>query len=40
MYPEGGWTAEKVAKNFDSVLAGYMTAPGMDITIKKPEANK
>ncbi|MEX2554437.1 MAG: SDR family NAD(P)-dependent oxidoreductase, partial [Actinomycetota bacterium] len=37
MYAEGGWTAEKVAKNFDSVLANYMTKPGMDITIKKPE---
>ena len=30
------WTAEKVAKNFDTVLANFMTPPGMDIKIKKP----
>ena len=36
MYSADGWNAEKVAKNFDSILANYMTKPGMDITIRKP----
>ena len=36
MYSASGWTASDVAKNFDSVLANYMTPPGMDIRIKKP----
>ncbi len=37
MYQAGGWKPADVAKQFDTILAGYMTAPGMDITIKKPE---
>jgi NAD(P)-dependent dehydrogenase (short-subunit alcohol dehydrogenase family) len=37
MNKPGGWTAEEIAKNFDTVLGLYMTAPGMDITIKKPD---
>jgi NAD(P)-dependent dehydrogenase (short-subunit alcohol dehydrogenase family) len=37
MYKPGGWTADEIAANFDTVLAQYMTPPGMDITIKKPE---
>jgi NAD(P)-dependent dehydrogenase (short-subunit alcohol dehydrogenase family) len=37
MSQPGGWTADDVAKNFDTVLGLYMTAPGMDITIKKPD---
>jgi len=37
MYRPGGWTADEVAKNFDTVLAQYMTPPGMDITIRKPD---
>ena len=37
MSQPGGWTADDVAKNFDTVLGQYMTAPGMDITIKKPD---
>ena len=37
MSQPSGWTADDVAKNFDTVLGLYMTAPGMDITIKKPE---
>jgi len=36
MASSDGWTAEKVAKNFDTVLANFMTTPGMDIKIKKP----
>ena len=37
MNKPGGWTAEEIAKNFDTVLGLYMTAPGMDITIRKPD---
>ena len=37
MFQPGGWKPADVAKHFDTILAGYMTAPGMDITIKKPE---
>ena len=37
MYQPGGWTADQIAANFDTVLAQYMTPPGMDITIKKPD---
>jgi NAD(P)-dependent dehydrogenase (short-subunit alcohol dehydrogenase family) len=37
MSQPGGWTADDVAKQFDTVLGLYMTAPGMDITIRKPE---
>jgi NAD(P)-dependent dehydrogenase (short-subunit alcohol dehydrogenase family) len=37
MNKPGGWTAEEIAKNFDTVLGQYMTAPGMDITIRKPD---
>jgi NAD(P)-dependent dehydrogenase (short-subunit alcohol dehydrogenase family) len=37
MNKPGGWTAEEVAKNFDTVLGLYMTKPGMDITIRKPD---
>jgi 3-oxoacyl-[acyl-carrier protein] reductase len=36
MYSADGWDAEKVARNFDSVLANFMTTPGMDIKIRKP----
>jgi NAD(P)-dependent dehydrogenase (short-subunit alcohol dehydrogenase family) len=37
MNKPGGWTAEEIAKNFDTVLGLYMTTPGMDITIRKPD---
>ena len=37
MFKPGGWTAEEVGRNFDSVLAEYMMPPGMDIVLKKPE---
>src|SRR6266567_571268 len=37
MSQPSGWTADDVAKNFDTVLGLYMTQPGMDITIKKPD---
>jgi NAD(P)-dependent dehydrogenase (short-subunit alcohol dehydrogenase family) len=37
MYHAGGWKPADVAKHFDTILAGYMTSPGMDITIKKPD---
>jgi NAD(P)-dependent dehydrogenase (short-subunit alcohol dehydrogenase family) len=37
MYKPGGWKAEEVAKSFDAILGQYMTPPGMDITIRKPE---
>ena len=37
MSQPSGWTADDVAKNFDTVLGLYMTTPGMDITIKKPD---
>ena len=37
MYKEGGWTAEEIADNFDTVLGEYMAPPGLDVTVKKPE---
>jgi NAD(P)-dependent dehydrogenase (short-subunit alcohol dehydrogenase family) len=37
MSQPSGWTADDVAKNFDTVLGLYMTPPGMDITLKKPD---
>ncbi|MGZ4128950.1 MAG: SDR family NAD(P)-dependent oxidoreductase [Actinomycetota bacterium] len=37
MFKPGGWTADEVAANFDTVLGQYMTPPGMDITIRKPD---
>jgi NAD(P)-dependent dehydrogenase (short-subunit alcohol dehydrogenase family) len=37
MYQPGGWTAEQVAANFDTILAHHMTPPGMDIALRKPE---
>ena len=37
MYKPGGWTADEVADNFDTLLAQHMTPPGMDITIQKPD---
>lgn len=41
MFQDGGWTAEQIAAHFDTVLAGYMTTPGMDIKLNKPkEADK
>jgi NAD(P)-dependent dehydrogenase (short-subunit alcohol dehydrogenase family) len=40
MYKPGGWTAEEVAANFDTILGQYMTPPGMDIVLKKPEPKK
>ena len=40
MFKPGGWTAEEIAKNFDTILGQYMTAPGMDIKINKPGGEK
>jgi NAD(P)-dependent dehydrogenase (short-subunit alcohol dehydrogenase family) len=40
MYKPGGWTAEEVAANFDTILAGYMTEPGMDLKLNKPGDKK
>jgi NAD(P)-dependent dehydrogenase (short-subunit alcohol dehydrogenase family) len=37
MYKPDGWTADEIAANFDTILAGYMTAPGMDIALNKPK---
>ena len=37
MYKAGGWTAEEIADHFDTVLGEYMMAPGLDVTVKKPE---
>ncbi|HEX9712912.1 MAG TPA: SDR family NAD(P)-dependent oxidoreductase [Actinomycetota bacterium] len=37
MFQPGGWTAEQIAANFDTILGQYMTPPGMDIKIRKPE---
>jgi NAD(P)-dependent dehydrogenase (short-subunit alcohol dehydrogenase family) len=40
MYKPGGWTPDEIAKNFDTILANYMTPPGMDIAIRKPDKDK
>jgi NAD(P)-dependent dehydrogenase (short-subunit alcohol dehydrogenase family) len=37
MFKPGGWTPAEIAKNFDSVLAEHMMAPGMDIKLNKPD---
>ena len=37
MYKDGGWTAEEIADQFDTVLGEYMMPPGLDVTVKKPE---
>ena len=40
MYKPGGWTADEVAANFDTILAQYMTEPGMDLKLNKPKEEK
>lgn len=40
MFKPGGWTADEVAANFDSVLGQHMTPPGMDIKLNKPGEKK
>lgn len=37
MYKPGGWTADEVAANFDTILGQYMTEPGMDLKLNKPK---
>ena len=40
MYKPGGWTADEVAANFDTILGQYMTPPGMDLKLNKPDDKK
>jgi NAD(P)-dependent dehydrogenase (short-subunit alcohol dehydrogenase family) len=40
MYKPGGWTADEIADHFDTVLGEFMTPPGLDVTVQKPDAEK
>ena len=40
MFKAGGWTAEEIAKHFNTVLGEHMMAPGMDITLNRPKEEK